>query len=190
VGATWTYEVPPAGTDASGLEDYQVETSDGRQAGKVVTVLDREGQQYVVFDLGIPPATRERRAVRFKDLAAIDHDTLTVRLRLREDDLGQALELDPANAIEGGEADAVRITRLPRDLTPSAAPGRGGPTDRPSYAGAVALFAAALITLLALFLAAAGTDFTWEFALFIVPLVLVLAAAVVAYRTFRQPYER
>jgi hypothetical protein len=53
---------------------------------------------------------------------------------------------------------------------------------------AIALFALGLIALLAL--AAAGTDFTWEFALFGVPLLLIGTAAVVADRTFRQPYGR
>jgi hypothetical protein len=73
---------------------------------------------------------------------------------------------------------------------PSAVPGEGGPIDRPSYAAAVGLFALGLITLLALFVAASQTSFTWEFALLAVPALLIGAAAVVAYRTYREPYER
>jgi hypothetical protein len=186
----WTYQVPPAGTDASGLEDYQVETRDGAPAGKVVAILDHDGERYVAFDTGLPPLRRERRAARWEDIETVDHDTLTVRLRLRERDLAEALELDPGKEVENGDADAVRVTQLPPALTLSATPADHGPTDRASYAGAVALFAAGLLALLAIFLAAAGTDFSWEFALFAIPAVLMAAAAVVAYRNFRQPYER
>lgn len=187
---TWTYEVPPVGADAAGLEDYMVETADGHEAGKVLAVLERRGRPYLAFDTGAPPVKHERKAVPWEDVEGIDHDTLTVRLRLRADELGEALALDPAEALEGGGAEAVRVTQLPRELTPSAAPGVGGPLDRSSYAGAVALFGVGLLALLALFLAAAGTDFTSEFALFAVPAILFAAAAVVAYRTFRSPHER
>jgi hypothetical protein len=43
---------------------------------------------------------------------------------------------------------------------------------------------------LALVVAATATEFTWEFALFAIPLVLLGAALVAAYRVFRNPYER
>jgi hypothetical protein len=188
--ATWTYQVPPAGADASGLEDYLVETRDGRPTGKVVALLERDGERYLAFDAGVPPVAGDRRAVRWEDVDAVDHDTLTVRLRLAERQLAGALELDPAGAVEEGEADALRVTRLPRELTPTAAPGARGPVDRASHAGAVGLFGGGLIALLALFVAAAATDFTWEFALFAVPAVLVAAAAIIGYRTFRRPYRR
>jgi hypothetical protein len=186
--ATWTYQVP--GADASGLEDYLVETGDGRPAGKIVALLERDGERYLAFDAGVPPLARERRAVRWEDVDAVDHDTLPVRLRLAEPQLAGALEPDPAGAVEDGEADALRVTQLPRELTPAAAPGTRGPVDRASYAGAVGLFAGGLIALLALFVAAAATEFTWEFALFAVPAVLVAAAAIIGYRTFRQPNRR
>ena len=39
----WTYEVPPGGAGASGLEDYQVETHDGEIVGKIISVLDDGG---------------------------------------------------------------------------------------------------------------------------------------------------
>jgi hypothetical protein len=54
VKATWTYQVPPAGADATGLEDYVVETRDGEAAGKVIALLDRDGERYVLFDTGNP----------------------------------------------------------------------------------------------------------------------------------------
>lgn len=190
VKETWTYEVPAAGSDASGLEDYQVETSDGRPAGKVVALLARDGERLLAFDGGTPPLARDRRAVRWDDVEAVDHDTLTVRLRLLERELAAALELDPGKAVEDGEAEALRVTQLPRGMTRAQRPGVRGPTDRGAYASGLALFAAALVALLALFVAAAATDFTWEFALFAVPAALFVASAIVAYRTFRQPYER
>jgi hypothetical protein len=189
VKATWTYQVPPAGSDATGLEDYVVETQEGAPAGKVIALLDRDGERYVVFDTGNPPVTRRRSAVPWRDVESVDHDTLTVRLALTEGDLAATVELDPANEIEDGQAEAVRVTQLPREFTPSSAPEQG-PTDRPTYVGAITLFAVGLIALLGLALIASSSDFTWEFALFVVPALLLAAAGLLAYRTFRDPYER
>jgi hypothetical protein len=189
VKATWTYQVPTAGADATGLEDYVVETRDGEAAGKVIALLDRDGERYLVFDPGNPPVTRRRSAVPWRDVESVDHDTLTVRLALTEGDLAAAVELDPANEIEDGEAEAMRVTQLPRELTPSSGPERG-PTDRSTYVGAIALFAIGLIALLGLALVASSNDFTWEFALFLVPALFLAAAGLLAYRTFREPYER
>jgi hypothetical protein len=185
----WTYEVPPAGAGASGLEDYQVETRDGEIVGKIISVLDHEGDWYLAFDTGLPPVVRERRAVRWEDIVAIDHDALTVRIGVAEHELSEALELDPANQIEDGEADAVRLIDLPNDVTDVDSRATG-PIDRPSYTLAIALFAGGLLLLLGLALAASGTDFTWEFALFLFPVGLFTGAAVVAYRIYREPYER
>jgi hypothetical protein len=184
--ASWTYEVPPAGADAAGLEEYLVETRDGNAAGKVVAVLEREGERFLLFDSGTPPMAKERRAVHWEDIAEVDHDTLTITLRTG---LDQALELDPANEVEDGNAEAVRVTDLPNELTRPAAP-EAGPTDRPIYAAAILLFALGLVGLLALALAASATAFSWEFALVAIPALLIAAAAVAAYRAWRQPYER
>jgi hypothetical protein len=185
----WTYEVPPAGAGASGLEDYQVETRDGEVVGKVISVLDHEGDRYLVFDTGVPPLARERRAVPFEDIAAVDHDALTVRIGLAKTELRQVLQLNPSNQIENGEADAVRLTGVPNEVNAIDSSARG-PIDRPSYALAIALFAGGLMLLLGLALAASATDFTWEFALFLFPAFLFAGAAAVAYRAYRQPYER
>ena len=142
----WTYEVPPAGAGASGLEDYQVETRDGEVVGKIISVLDREGDRYLAFDTGLPPVARQRRAVPWEDIVAIDHDALTVRIGLAKAELGQVLELDPANQVENGEADAVRLTDLPTEVT-ATDPSARGPIDRSSYALAIALFAGGLLML-------------------------------------------
>jgi hypothetical protein len=85
--ASWTYEVAPAGADVAGLEEYMVETRDGEAAGKVVAFVDRAGERFLVFDTGTPPVAKERRAVRWEDVAEVDHDTLTVTLRLGADRL-------------------------------------------------------------------------------------------------------
>jgi hypothetical protein len=183
---SWTYEVPPAGADAAGLEDYMVATRDGEAVGKVVALVDRAGERYLVFDSGAPPVAKERRAARWENVAEVDHDTLTITLRTG---LDGAIELDPANEVEGGNADAVRVTELPRDLAPPAVPDHG-PIDRPTYAAGIALFALGLIALLALALAASATDFSWEFALFAIPVGLIAAAGLAAYRAWREPYER
>ena len=184
--ATWTYEVPPAGADAAGLEDYLVAERGGETAGKVVAVVERGEARFVLFDSGAPPVAKERRAARWEDVAEIDHDTLTITLRIP---LEETLELDPDGEVEDGKAEAVRITDLPRELTTPAAPERG-PTDRPAYAGGIILFALGLIALFALVLAASATDFTWEFALFAIPAAIIAIAALVAYRSWREPYER
>jgi hypothetical protein len=166
-----------------------VETREGAAAGKVIALLDRDDERYVVFDTGNPPVTRRRTAVPWRDVESVDHDTLTVRLALTERDLAGTVELDPANGIEGDQAEALRVTQLPRELTPSSGPEQG-PTDQPTYIGAIALFALGLIALLGLALVASSSDFTWEFALFVVPALFLAAAGVLAYRTFREPYER
>jgi hypothetical protein len=184
--ANWTYEVAHAGTGAAGLEDYLVETRDGEVVGKVVTLVDRHGERFLLFDSGTPPIAKERRAARWDDIADIDHETLTITLGTG---LGETLDVDPANEVEGGNADAVRVTELPRELTPRVSPERG-PTDRPTYASGIVLFALGLIGLLALALAASTTDFTWEFALFAIPILLIAAAGIVVYRSWREPYER
>ena len=178
--------MPPAGADAAGLEDYLVETRGGEPAGKVVALLERAGERFLLFDSGTPPVAKERRAARWEDIAEIDHDTLTITLQTS---LDETLELDPANEVEDGSAEAVRVTDLPQELTRAAPPG-AGPTDRPTYAIAVVLFALGLGGLLVLALAASATEFTWEFALVAVPVLLIAAAAVAAYRAWRRPYER
>jgi hypothetical protein len=184
--ARWTYEVAPAGADAAGLEDYLVQTHDGEAAGKVVALVERDGERFLLFESGTPPIAKERRAARWIDIADIDHDTLTITLQTG---LGETLHVDAGTEVDGGDADAVRVTKLPRELTPRVSPKRG-PTDRPTYIGAIVLFALGLIGLLALTLVASATDFSWEFALFAIPAVLIALAGVVVYRSWREPYER
>ena len=53
--APWTYELPAAGGETGGLEEYVVYAADGEPVGKVTVVLQAEDDLYVVVDRGEPP---------------------------------------------------------------------------------------------------------------------------------------
>lgn len=187
--APWTYELPPAGAPSAGLEEYVVETAAGDHVGKVVVVLRRGDDHYLAVDRGKPPLAPDLRAFPWSDVASVDHAGLTVRLGLSHDDSERSLELDPDKGVEGGEAEAVRVTELSPELAPAGSP-EAGPVDRPSYLVSLALAVLGLLSLLALFVAGLSVEFTWEFVLFAIPAVLFAAAGIFAYRLFRRPYER
>ncbi len=188
--ADWTYQVAPAGSPAAGLEEYVVEAASGVPVGKVTTVLAHGDEIYVAVERGQPPFTHDVRAVPRRDVERVDHSALTIRLRLSEQALDDALELDPDKGVEDGEAEAIRVTELPPELQPSSAPGAPGPVDRPTYVAALAFGAVGLFALLVLVIFALAVDFSWHFALFALPAVLFALAGVYAYRAFRTPYER
>ena len=188
--ADWTYQVAPAGSPAAGLEEYVVEAASGARVGKVTSVLARGDEIYVAVERGQPPVRHDVRAVPWRDVERLEHSALTIRLRLSEEALDDALELDPDKGVEDGEAEARRVTELPQELRPSSAPDAPGPVDRPTYVVALALGAGGLFALLVLVIFALAVDFTWHFALFVVPAALLALAAVFAYRSFRSPYER
>ena len=189
--AEWTYQVAPAGAAAGGLEEYVVEAAAGARVGKVQTLLRHRDEIFLAVDRGNPPVTHDLRAIPWRDVADVDHAALAVRLRLDEAGVAQALELDPGKGVEDGEADAVRVTELPAELRQPSVPGEEpGPVDRPTYAVSIALGALGLLALLAVVMATAGIDGDWKFVLFVIPAVLLGAAAAAAYRAFRAPYER
>ena len=188
--ADWTYQVAPAGSPAAGLEEYVVEAASGARVGKVTSVLARGDEIYVAVERGQPPVRHDVRAVPWRDVERLEHSALTIRLRLSEEALDDALELDPDKGVEDGEAEARRVTELPQELRPSSTPDAPGPVDRPTYVVALALGAGGLFALLVLVIVALAVDFTWHFALFVVPAALLALAAVFAYRSFRSPYER
>jgi hypothetical protein len=185
--APWTYEIPPPAGDAVGLEDYTVESASGEYVGKVKALLRHGSETYVAVEGGMPPLTRELHAVRWKNVSAVDHGAVTVRLGLTAEELGAELELDSDNAVEGGAADAVRVTDLPPDLSRQSTPEAPGPVDRPTYAGVLVAALTGVFSALVLALFATTTEFTWHFVLFVIPAVLLGAAAVLAYRFFRRP---
>ena len=178
--------MPPLAGAATGLEDYAVETGAGEFLGKVKTVLRRREQTYVVVESGAPLA-RTLYAVPWEDVADVDHRAVTVRLGRAPDELGSALELDPEKAVEGAGAEAVRVTDLPGRRAPTSDPGAPGPVDRPTYAGLLVVALLGVFSTLVLVLFAMTADFTWQFALFVFPALLLAAASVLAYRFFRRP---
>ncbi|MDQ3867320.1 MAG: hypothetical protein M3304_10960 [Actinomycetota bacterium] len=190
--AGWTYQVPPAGAPATGLEEYVVEAAAGARVGKVQTLLCREDELLLAVERGNPPLSHDVRAVPWSAVERVDHEALAVRLRLGEDAVAQALELDPEKGVEDGDADALRLTELPAELRPSSDPGRAtGPVDRPTYAVAMALGAVGLVSFLAVVIALTAEDApSWVPTLFLVPAILLVAAGAAAYRVFRAPYER
>jgi hypothetical protein len=189
--ADWTYQVAPAGSPAAGLEEYVVEAASGTRVGKVTTLLRRGEEVYVAVERGSPPVTHDVRAFPWRDVDRVDHEALTVRLKIPEEDIERALELDPDKGVETEDADAVRVTELPRELAPPSATGEtAGPVDRPSYVVAIGLGLLGVFSFLVLAIAATSVDFTWHFVLFAIPVVLIAAAGVTGYRLFRSPYER
>lgn len=190
--ASWTYQVPEAGAGATALEDYAVEAAGGELVGRVVTVVRRDGDLYLVVNRGTPPLTSDLRAVPWEDVAEIDHSALVVRLALDRAAIEESLELDPDNAVEGEEAEAVRVTELPSSLTPpsSPSPNAPGPVDRLTYGAALATAALGFVLLLGIVVAASLTEFGWEFALFALPGLLLAIVGCLALRVYRAPYER
>jgi hypothetical protein len=186
--ADWTYEVAPAGADSAGLEGYVVEASSGDAVGTVRAVLRREEEVFVAVTPG-SPTRRETRAVPWSDVHEVDHERLAVRMGLPADAIGRAVELDPDKAVEGGGAEAVRVTELPAELRPSESPSARGPADRPPYLAALGFGLAGVFALLALVIAASHVDFGWEFVLFVIPAALFALAAVAGWRLVRRPYE-
>lgn len=182
--ADWTYEVPAAGSSAAGLEDYAVEGSDGEFVGKVVAVLQHEDDVLLAVERGAPPVRRDRRAISWAAVVAIDHAGPLVRLGMPAAQVEAALELDPDKAIENGRAQAARLTSLPTELAPSSAPATPGPVDRPTYAAAVVLGLLGAFSALVVVVLVTVTEGWWPIALIAVPLALFAAAGVLAHRFF------
>lgn len=186
---SWTYEVPAAAAGAVGLEDYQVERADGDPLGKLKVVVRRKGELFVVVEGGTPPVHREVRAFPWRSVGEIDHEAVTVRLAA--DAEGEGLELDPAKAIQGERADAMRVTDLPGEAVPAAAPPAApGPVDRPSYLGGLALSLLGVFAALAVVAIGSASDAAWVWALAVVPALLLAAGGLAVYRFFRRPSER
>jgi ribosomal protein L14E/L6E/L27E len=195
--APWTYELPAAGGETGGLEEYVVYAADGEAVGKVTVVLEADDDLYVVVDRGAPPMTHDRRAVPWETVEAVDHSALAVKLAQPAAELDEALELDPAKAVEpaAGEqrpdAEAVRVTRLPKSVMPVTVPaGEAGPADRPFlYGGALGLgLLAVFLVLVGVALITAGAG-GWSLIAFVGASVLGSASLATAYRLWRRPYE-
>lgn len=189
--AGWSYELPLTGAGSEGLEEYEARSSEGEHLGVVVGLVRRAEEMFVLVDAGaMPPFIHRRLAVRWEDVAEVDHAALVVHLSLDRAGLEvAALALDPEKAVHGPGAEAAR-TRLPAALTRSVAAGTEGPMERGSAILLAALAAASpfsLFVIVALWIARGLSG--WEYGLLAIP--FVLAAGTVAlegYRLFREPH--
>jgi hypothetical protein len=187
--APWTYEVRAGGEDSVGLEDYVVEDGSGEPVGKVIAVLERRDELYVAVERGTRVLGGDLRAVPWEDVERVDHNRLVVRLRIAGEAIEEALALDPTKEVEGASAEAHRVTELPRALRRPSAVDTAGPVDRARpYVLVFGSFALSLLAFLVLVVAALAVDFTWHFALFAIPVLLLLVSGVAGYRLFRRPY--
>jgi hypothetical protein len=189
--AGWSYELPATGAASEGLEDYEARDAEGEHVGVVVGLVRRAEEMFVLVDAGaMPPFIHRRLAVRWEDVAAVDHAALVVQLAVDRAGLEEAaLGLDPKNAVHGRGAEAAR-TPLPVALTGSVPAGTEGPVERGSAVVMAALAAAApfsLFVLVALWIARGLSG--WEYALLGLPFVLAaLTVALAGYRLYREPH--
>jgi hypothetical protein len=183
-----TFEVPPGGADAAGLEDYGVELRGGERLGTIVDVVAEGDRRWLVVETGIPPLKRDRRAIPWSEIQHVDHDALVVTVAASTAETFQRLP----EAGREGDAPARRVTESPD--APSYVPTGdvAGPTDRNTLLfGALASFALGLLTLLAIIalLSRRGDhELVWGALAF--PVVLLLAAGILGYRLWRDPYAR
>lgn len=187
--ADWTFEIPPATADAAGIEDYQVESAVAEPLGKVKTLLRWNDELFLALEAGIPSLAQRIRAVPWGEIGEIDHDSLTVRLLARADELHRYTVLDAGRAIEGGDADAVRVTEVPGEEPRTVSPDEPGPVDRPSYLAALVAALLGAFTALLAVVVITVTDGAWRFAVLAVPVLLIVLGAVLAYRFFRRPSD-
>jgi hypothetical protein len=182
--APWTYEMPPAGEGAAGLEDYQVKDAQGETVGNVAVVVERKGARYLVAEVGRPPLKKDRRAIPWDNIVGIAHERLAVTLAAGA--LEQALELDPENAVEDGPADARRVTDSTPAETRTGEPPR--PIDSVLHPLAVAVGAATLVTLLGAIILISLLEESWKFAFAALPIACGVVFFFVFYRMIRKPY--
>lgn len=183
-----TFEVPPGGADSAGLEDYGVELRGGERLGTIVDAVTEGDRRWLVVETGLPPLKRDRRAIPWSEIQDVDHDALVVTVAASTAETFQRLP----EAGREGDAPARRVTESPD--APSYVPTGdvAGPTDRNTLLfGALASFALGLLTLLAIIalLSRRGDhELVWGALAF--PVVLLLAAGILGYRLWRDPYAR
>ena len=183
-----TFEVPPGGADAAGLEDYVVELRGGERIGTVVGSVEEGDRRWLVAETGLPPLKRDRRAIPWREIDNVDHDALVVTVAAAN------AESFPRLSDAGREADgsAERVTDSPD--APSYVPTGdvAGPTDRNTLLfAALASFALGLLTLLAVIaLLSRRGDHDLIWGAVAIPVILVVAAGILGYRLWRDPYAR
>jgi hypothetical protein len=193
VQAPWTYELPAWGSFAENLDDYEACTADGGHAGLVTGLVQRDGALYVLIDAGpLPPLVHRRLAVRWTDVAAVDHDALVVRLAVDRAGLDErALALDPEKARHGPGAEAARVRYLPAGFAERVTAGLEGPVDRLSGLVGLALaFSSPLSLLLVVSVWSTRGLAGLEYAALAAPALLAALAFILAgYRLYREPHR-
>ena len=63
-----TFEVPPGGADAAGLEDYGVELRGGERLGTIVDSVAEGDRRWLVVETGLPPLKHDRRAIPWSEI--------------------------------------------------------------------------------------------------------------------------
>ena len=110
-------------------------------------------------------------------------------LRLPSERLEAAAELDPEALRVDGEAEARRVIDLPPELAPRPEVSPAGPVDRPVVTLLPALGGAVAFCVLVVVAAATAFDTPWLYLGFLVPAVVAVVTAVIAFRAWRRPYE-
>jgi hypothetical protein len=183
-----TFEVPPGGADAAGLEDYGVELRGGERLGTIVDSVAEGDRRWLVVETGVPPLKRDRRAIPWSEIQDVDHDALLVTVAAFT---AQTFPRLPEAGRED-EAPARRVTESPDAPRYVPTGDVAGPTDRNTLLfGALASFALGLLTLLALIgLPSRRGDHELVWGALALPVVLLLAAGILGYRLWRDPYSR
>jgi hypothetical protein len=183
-----TFEVPPGGADAAGLEDYGVELRGGERLGTIVDSVAEGDRRWLVVETGVPPLKRDRRAIPWSEIQDVDHDALLVTVAAST---AQTFPRLPEAGRED-EAPARRVTESPDAPRYVPTGDVAGPTDRNTLLfGALASFALGLLTLLALIgLPSRRGDHELVWGALALPVVLLLAAGILGYRLWRDPYSR
>jgi hypothetical protein len=182
--ASWSYELPPAGSPDVQLEQYQIRAPDGEAWKAAGLVRDGEDVYVVAAPSGFAVA-RQLVAIPWRAVERVDHDEITIYVASLEG----ALQLDPDRAVESGPADAPRVTELPSELTRPQPPGDlAGPRDRwPLFLG-IGSAAVGFVALLGVVLVLSETREPWLAALLVLPASLLLVAAVAALAAWKRPY--
>ena len=187
-GSPKTFEVPPGGADAAGLEDYGVELRGGERIGTIVDSVEEGGRRWLVVETGLPPFKRDRRAIPWSEIEHVDHDALLVTVA------APTAETFPRLPEAGREDDAParRVTESPDAPRLRADRGRGR-ADRPEHAS---LRSPGLVRARPAH-AARGRRSSQparrsrvRLGRPALPVVLLLAAGILGYRLWRDPYSR
>jgi hypothetical protein len=183
-----TVEVPPGGADAAGLEDYGVELRGGERLGTIVDSVAEGDRRWLVVETGLPPFKRNRRAIPWSEIQDVDHDALLVTVAASTAETFRRLP----EAGREDEAPARRVTESPDAPRYVPTGDVAGPTDRNTLLfGALASFALGLLTLLAIIaLLSRRGDHELVWGALALPVVLLLAAGILGYRLWRDPYSR